>query len=172
MRRSERDLRFTKYVAARSGQLTRTAYLLCGDRHRAEDLVQIALTKLYVAWNRVDRSATIDAYVPQILVRASIDESRRPWRRREVADGHDRGHLPARDGEPDVGSPVFAALAALPPGQRAAVVLRYWNDLSVEETARLIGCSRSTVKTQASRGLERLRAALESTPSANGANHE
>ncbi|QNN54086.1 SigE family RNA polymerase sigma factor [Nocardioides mesophilus] len=172
MRRSDRDRRFTQYVVARSPQLTRTAYLLCGDPHRAEDLVQIALTKLYLAWDRVDRSDTIDAYVRQILVRACIDESRRPWRRREVTDGQDRSGMPGKETEPQVESAVFAALRALPPGQRAAVVLRYWNDLSVEETARLIGCSRSTVKTQASRGLERLRAALAPTPSTSGAHDE
>ena len=172
MRRGDRDRRFTEYVVARSPQLTRTADLLCGDRHRAEDLVQVALTKLYLAWDRVDRSDTIDAYVRQILVRASIDESRRPWRRREVDDAQGGVTFTAPEVESHLGSVVFDALRALPRGQRAAVVLRYWNDLSVEETARLLGCSQSTVKTQASRGLQRLRAALNATPSTPGASHE
>jgi RNA polymerase sigma-70 factor (sigma-E family) len=172
MRRAERDRRFTEFVVEASPRLQRTAFLLCGDRHRAEDLVQVALTKLYVAWDRVDRTDTVHAYARQILVRACIDESRRPWRSREVIDGQDRTELAASPVETHVGSPVFEALHALPPGQRAAVVLRYWNDLSVEDTARAIGCSRSAVKTQAARGLERLRRALSETPTATGACHD
>jgi RNA polymerase sigma-70 factor (sigma-E family) len=151
-RRAERDREFAAYVAARSPQLLRTAYLLCGDRHRAEDLVQVTLTKLYVAWERVEKRDALDAYARQAMVRASGDESRRPWRRREVPSGDDRAAVG--------GSAVFDELRRLPPRQRAAVVLRYWNDLSVEETATLMGCSANAVKTHAARGLAKLRVAL------------
>lgn len=160
MKRADRDRRFTEFVISASPWLQRTAFLICGDRHHADDLVQIALTKLYVKWDRVGSSDSLRAYTRQILVRACIDESRRPWRRREVIDGADRSDLVPAPAPELVDSAVFDALRALPSGQRAAVVLRYWNDLSVEETARMIGCSKSTVKTQAARGLDRLRQAL------------
>ncbi len=78
MKRTERDRAFTEFVASATPQLQRTAYLMCGDRHRAEDVVQTALTKLYVAWERAS-SETVYAYARQIVVRACIDESRRPW---------------------------------------------------------------------------------------------
>lgn len=161
--RERRDREFTAYVAERSVDLKRTAYLLCADPHRAEDLVQTALTKLYVAWDRIERRGAVDAYARQILVRAAIDESRRPWRREFATDRPPEGALPF----PEYDDGLLAELAALPPRQRTAVVLRYWNDLSVEETARLMGCTASTVKTQAARGLERLRTLL-ATPATEG----
>lgn len=163
-RRERRDREFTAYVEARSVDLKRAAYLLCGDSHRAEDLVQAALTKLYVAWERVERRGALDAYARQILVRTAIDESRRPWRR-EVISEH--AHEVASTAE-EYDDELLAELAKLPPRQRAAVVLRYWNDLSVEETARLMDCSPSTVKTQAARGLERLRTLLAPTAAGGG----
>lgn len=160
MKRSERDDSFTQFVVTASPRLQRTAYLMCGDRHRAEDVVQTALAKLYVAWDRVESSGTEFAYARQIVVRACIDEARRPWFRREVASGRDQTEVPAASEFSHVEVPVLDVLKQLPPGQRAAVILRYWNDLSVEETAQVMGCSRSTVKTQSSRGLEQLRQAL------------
>lgn len=169
---AERDREFSEYVAARSLALTRTAYLLCGDRHRAEDLVQTALTKLYVAWGRARRADSIDAYVRKILVRASIDDSRRPWRRREfmfAASMPDTGSPPTDE---SYQSPLLDELRCLPHGQRAAVVLRYWHDVSVEETADLLNCSTSTVKTQSARGLRRLREALAANTESNEAHCE
>ncbi|CAN5500445.1 SigE family RNA polymerase sigma factor [soil metagenome] len=160
MRRTERDGPFTEFVVTASPRLQRTAYLMCGDRHRAEDVVQTALAKLYVAWDRVESSGTEFAYARQIVVRACIDEARRPWFRREVTTGRDPAEAQAPPEFSHVETPVLEALRQLPPGQRAAVVLRYWNDLSVEESAQVMGCSRSTVKTQASRGLDQLREAL------------
>ena len=155
-----RDREFTVFVEQGSGQLARTAYLLCGDMHRAEDLVQIALAKMYVAWSRVRRADSIDAYARQVLVRVCIDESRRPWRR-ETVHAELRRDVAGPQGDLPFESPVLDELRRLPAGQRAAVVLRYWHDLSVEETADLMSCSRSTVKTQSARGLERLRAVLD-----------
>src|SRR5690349_23733214 len=79
-----RDEEFSAYVAQRRTQLRRIAYLLCGDVHKAEDLVQTALMKVYVAWPRVQRAGNVDAYVRRILVNSNVDESRRPWRREEA----------------------------------------------------------------------------------------
>src|SRR3954454_13317924 len=80
-RSEERDRAFVEYVAARRAVLYRTAYLICGDAHRADDLVQIALAKAYVAWPRLQRAGNVDAYVRRILVNAHVDEPRRGWRR-------------------------------------------------------------------------------------------
>ncbi|NEA30998.1 SigE family RNA polymerase sigma factor [Streptomyces sp. SID13031] len=150
-----RDEEYSEYVAQRRTQLRRIAYLLCGDVHKAEDLVQTALLKLYVAWPRVQRAGNVDAYVRRILVNSGIDESRRPWRREdaglegiemltpEVLDVEDRRAL-------------MEALASLPAGQRQVVVLRYFVGLSVEETAADLHCRPGTVKSQCSRALARL----------------
>ncbi len=158
-RRQERDRSFGEYVAARRAHLYRTAYLLCGDPHRAEDIVQLALTKLYVAWPRVSRLDSVDAYVRRIVVNAHIDETRRPWRReRPVETGLDR---PADDAvAPEDSDALWTALRGLAPGQRRAVVLRHYWGLSVEETAADLGISPGTVKSQTSDALARLRAAL------------
>ncbi|CAL9667806.1 RNA polymerase sigma-E factor [Actinosynnema sp. ALI-1.44] len=154
----ERDREFAEFVAARALVLRRTAYLLCGDWHRAEDLVQTALTKLYVAWPRIRRDGGLDAYARKILVRAAIDESRRGFRSRETVVERLPDTPVAGAGHADLD--VREALAALPKGQRAVVVLRYWEDLSITETARLLGRSEGTVKSQAAKGLATLRELL------------
>jgi RNA polymerase sigma-70 factor (sigma-E family) len=164
----ERDAAYVEYVAARQLHLRRIAYAVCGDWHRADDLLQIALTKLYVAWPRVHRDGSPDAYVRRIIVRSNIDESRRPWRReRSGLDGHDS----AVEAAPDVEdrSALFAALQSLPEMQRKVVVLRHWLGLSVEETASELRISAGTVKSHSSRGLSSLQRVLgESTASAEG----
>lgn len=159
MRRSDREAEFTEYVDARRAQLSRTAYLLCGDSHRAEDLVQTALVKLYLAWPRVRRDGNVDAFARRVLVNAHIDETRRPWRReRWGLDGHDEGVAPAETVEDrDV---LLTALAGLPEGQRKVVVLRHFVGLSVEETAHDLGISTGTVKSQTSHALKRLESVL------------
>jgi RNA polymerase sigma-70 factor (sigma-E family) len=156
----DRDREFQAYFEARVAVVRRTAYLLCGDWHRAEDLAQTALAKLYVAWPRVNRNGQVDAYVRKIVVRAAIDDSRRWFRRREtaVAAVPDIHPAPAPGSEDIVD--VRRALAELPAGQRAAVILRYWEDLPIAETAELLGCSEGTVKSQASKGLAALRLLL------------
>ena len=156
MRAAQRDREFTEFVAARQVHLRRIAYAVCGDWHRAEDLLQTALTKLYVAWPRLHRDGREEAYVRRIIVRANVDEHRRPWRR-EVAglDGHDR---PAREGlGVEERSALFDALQALPVMQRKVVLLRHWLGLSVAETARELGICTGTVKSHASRGVAALR---------------
>ena len=148
------DDQFVEFVRARTTALRRTAFLLCGDWHHAEDLVQTALIKLFRAWPKVSHGGE-DAYARQVLVRVAIDESRRFWRReRAAAELPDN---PAPEGSADLSLDVRRALATLPVRQRAIVVLRYWEDLSVAEVARLLGCPQGTVKTQASRGLAKLR---------------
>ncbi|SDN19793.1 SigE family RNA polymerase sigma factor [Allokutzneria albata] len=159
---ADRDSEFAEYMESRANVMRRTAYLLCGDWHRAEDLVQIALTKIYVAWPKLNRNGSVDAYSRQVLVRSAIDESRRAFRRRETPVDA-LPDVPADSRRLDEAMDVRKALAALPAGQRAAVVLRYWEDLSVEETARAMRCTQGTVKSQAAKGLAALRKLLSHT---------
>lgn len=155
----DKDGEFVEFVRAKHGHVRRTAYLLCGDWHLAEDLAQATLLKLYRSWSKVRRADSVDAYWRKVLVRTVIDH-RRPMKRSErpVAEAPD---LPAAEVEPGHGVDVQRALAKLPPGQRAAVVLRYWEDQSVTQTAKLLKCSEGTVKSQCSKGLAALRGELE-----------
>lgn len=156
---SAHDEAFTAFVAARRPHLVRVAYALCGDWHRADDLVQTSLLKLYASWRRVEPGSE-EAYVRTILVRAHIDQTRRPWWKRERS-----GDLPERPGPADQveeRSELFEALQELPEMQRKVVVLRHWLQLSVAETARELRISEGTVKSHSSRGLAGLRTCLES----------
>jgi RNA polymerase sigma-70 factor (sigma-E family) len=154
--KAEDDAGFREFARARTLALRRTAYLLCGDWHLAEDLVQTALIKLYGAWSRVKDSQGVDKYMRQILLRCWFDERRRPWRRKERRDGMvpETTHFDRPAGISDA---LLTALAQLPPKQRAAVVMRYCNDLPIAEVAAAMRCSEGTVKSQTSRGLETLR---------------
>ncbi len=156
---TDRDIAFAAYFAARSGSMRATAYLLCGDWHRAEDLVQTAFSKLYLVWNRVSRHEALDAYVRQILVRTFLDERRRGWWRRERVTETQTDRSVAPD-SPESRLDLLSALAQVPPRQRAVLILRYWEDLSVDETAAALDCSAGTVKSQAARGLHALREVL------------
>ena len=153
---SDRDAAFAEYFAARSGAMRGTAFLLCGDWHRAEDLVQTAFTKLYTHWHRVARHEALDPYVRQVLIRTFIDDGRRGWWRRERPQDTPVEQVAAQASTDDR-LVLMQALAGVPPRQRAVLVLRYWEDLSVEETAAALGCSAGTVKSQAARGLNALR---------------
>ncbi|HET6292001.1 MAG TPA: SigE family RNA polymerase sigma factor [Kribbella sp.] len=155
MARRTRDEEFSEYVVQRRTQLRRIAYLLCGDVHKAEDLVQTALMKLYLAWPRVQRAGNVDAYARRILVNSGIDESRRPWRREDPGlEGLDRTLAEGTAIEDHTA--LMDALASLPLGQRQVVVLRHFLGMSVEETATDLQCSTGTVKSQSSRALARL----------------
>ena len=154
-------MQFHDFVAARRPQLVQTATALTvGDPHLAEDLVQSTLTKLYVAWPAFQRADNPDGYVRRVLVNALTDERRRMWRRRErsMADVPD---LAVDAIGSRVGHPVRKALRDLPPRMRAAIVLRYFLDLGVAETADALGCSEGTVKSQTAKAMEHLRTALE-----------
>lgn len=155
---SERDGGFAAYFAARSNAMRNTAYLLCGDWHRAEDLVQTSFVKLYRVWGRVVDERAKDAYLRKIILRTFLDERRRGFfRREEVRGEHDDLAAPAT-GSPEDQLMLLHALADVPPRQRAVLVMRFWEDMSVEETARAMRCSVGTVKSQCSRGLQTLRA--------------
>jgi RNA polymerase sigma-70 factor (sigma-E family) len=161
-----RDDGFTAYVVGRRAHLFRAAYLLCGDPHRAEDIVQTALAKLYVAWPRASRADSVDAYVRRVIINSHLDEKRRPWRR-EAPTSDDRLDRPARTGvAPEDSDALWAALRELGPKQRRVVVLRHYWGLSVEETAADLGVSPGTVKSQTSAALEKLRSVLlaDATP--------
>lgn len=160
MRRGDRDTAFTAYVAARQGPMRRLAFALCGDWHHADDMLQQAFTKLYLAWPRLQREGVEDAYLRRILVRVSIDESRRAWRRRERSglDGFDRAVVPT--GGIEESDAILTALAKLPVMQRKVVVLRFWMDLSVDETAHDLGVAPGTVKSHTARAMARLRELL------------
>lgn len=158
-RGEKRTEQFVAYVAARRPQLRRTAYLICGDWHTADDLVQTALAKLYVAWPRIHTDGAEDAYVRRIIVHAHIDDRRRPWHRVLVGlDGFDQS-APEPVSLEDTDA-LSTALRGLPERQRTTVVLRYWCGLSVEETAADMGCSVGTVKSQTARAVASLRNAL------------
>ena len=157
-----RDAAFAEFVAARQTHLRRVAYTICGDWHRAEDLLQTALIKLYVAWPRLRDPSAAEAYTRRILVRTNIDDSRRPWRRESTVlsehDGPINTEIPDEERHP-----VVDALQELPLMQRKAVVLRHLIGLSVSETADALGIAEGTVKSQPSRGLTALEKALAST---------
>jgi RNA polymerase sigma-70 factor (sigma-E family) len=138
------------------------AYALCGDWHSAEDIVQSALAKLYVAWPRVRRAGAEDAYVRQTILRTAIDESRRPWRRESAGlEGFDHPVGPGLD--PGDRHDLVNALLQLPEMQRRTVVLRHWLGLSVAETAQDLRISEGTVKSHTSRALERLHQLMTET---------
>ena len=170
---ANRDEQFRAYVVASRGGLVRTAtFLASGDRFHAEDLVQTALMRLYVAWPRV-RIETVDAYARKAMLNALIDDRRRPFARNERSHSEvpdlELEELPATETE----TAVFHALADIPPRMRAAVVLRHLCELSVAETADALGCSEGTVKSQTARALAQLRTALSSIrPATNRGSRE
>ena len=148
---------FRSYVAARSPALLRTAYLLSGNRADAEDLLQTALAKTYLAWDRIADRGAVDGYVRRVLVNTQTSW----WRRRKV-DEYATGTLPERPGRDatadlDLHDALWTALSTLPKRQRAMVVLRYYEDLSEAETAQVMGVSVGTVKSTTSRALAKLR---------------
>jgi RNA polymerase sigma-70 factor (sigma-E family) len=163
------DADFRAFVEQRWGQLNRTAYLLTGDRGIAEDLVQAALEKAHRHWARILRKDAPEVYVRRVMVNTALS-----WRRRRrvaevplLAGDESRGATDDPYGRADTRYEVLAALRRLPPRTRAVLVLRYFEDLSEAEIARALRCSPGSVKSQASRGLARLRAELtapESTP--------
>lgn len=163
---------FVEFAAVMSPRLRRTAFLLCGDWHTAEDLAQTALAKVFVAWREIRRHDAVHAYANRTLVNAYLAQ-RRLKRTGELLTGWfpDRA-APAPALETKM--VVLDALATLPPRARAVVVLRYWADLSVEQVADVLGCSTGNVKALSSRALHRLHTVLgealaESGPPSAGA---
>lgn len=157
--RAKLDEEYVEYVRARLPVLRRTAYQLTGDAHRGDDLVQQTLTKLYVKWRRAREADNLDAYARTILVRVFLDERRLLWSRVRLVDALPESPT-ATDGAAEDRALVRAALARVPPRQRAVLVLRFLDDLPVDEVARILGCSPGTVKSQTSYGLATLRRLL------------
>jgi RNA polymerase sigma-70 factor (sigma-E family) len=147
---------YSDYIAIRAASIRRLAYGLCGDWHLAEDLTQHAFLQLYRHWKRIDR-ATLDAYSRRIVVNAFLSDRRLRRRERVVAQPPDRP-MPVADAGGTLD--ILAALSHLPARQRALIVLRHLEDISVAEAADLLGITEGTVKSQTARGLDKLRAAL------------
>lgn len=170
MRQETRDAEFSEYVAAHRARLVRTARLLtAGDQAQAEDVVQTALTRLYVHWSRVRRADDPVAYGFRALTNTFLDERRRAHRRREVlTDDRPDTVEPAVDHE--TRSMVLAALHDLPPRQRAVVVLRHYLQYDVAATAHALGCAEGTVKSQNAKALSTLRKRLGEPISQEGPN--
>jgi RNA polymerase sigma-70 factor (sigma-E family) len=153
------DDEYVAFASHAHPSLRRTAYLLCGDWHRAEDAAQEVLIRLYRRWPRIERQEGLQPYARRVLVRILIDQSRRPWRREVAVD-----ELPEATteelGAVDDRMVLIAALSRLPPRRRACLVLRYYEELSVRDTANALGCSEGTVKSQTADGLNDLRRVL------------
>lgn len=154
------DEDFASYAQARQHHLYRTAYLLCGDWDRAQDLVQTTMVALLRSWRRVRLAENPDAYAKKVLMRTFLTERRKLRREDDL-------HAKARSGQAtsvqdgsDLRIVILDALRSLPPKPRAMIILRYWEDLSIEETAAILGCSTGNVKSQCSRSLVKLRSQL------------
>ncbi|MEJ3749636.1 SigE family RNA polymerase sigma factor [Actinomycetes bacterium KLBMP 9797] len=158
----EQRARFAEYFAARREAVRRTAYLMCGDWHWADDLTQNAFIRVASGWHRIRDPQAVDAYVHTCLVRTFLAETRRMWRRRErsVAEPPDMAGVDD-SAEATTRRLVFArALREVPPRQRVTLVCRFYQGLDVAETAAALGCSEGTVKSQTARGLATLRRLL------------
>jgi RNA polymerase sigma-70 factor (sigma-E family) len=160
---------FPDFVRSASGSLLHTAWLLTGDRHRAEDLVQGALVRTYSAWGRV-RSEDATAYARRVLVNLHTDWwRRRPWREAPVPTPPEAAEGTDPASASDDRDALVRALAALGRRERTVVVLRYYADLDVETVAGLLGVTQGTVKSAASRALAKLRVSTELAEEAAGA---
>lgn len=156
---------FVEFAEAARAQLRRTAYLMCGDWHHASDLVQEGLIRVYVAWPRLTKAGREYGYARKAVVSAFLDHVRRRSSN-EVPTEPDGDPASGLDVAESVASrtALMAGLAGLPSRQRACVVLRYFEDLSVADTAAVLGCSEGTVKSQTSRALSSLRSTFDSSP--------
>lgn len=151
---------FAEFAETAAPRLRRTAFLLCGDWHTAEDLVQTALAQVFVAWRRIQRQDAVHAYATRTLLNCYLTDRRL---KRPVEVLTDRLPDSAADerSAPETRLELLAALATLPPKSRAVVVLRYWVDLSIDEVAAMLGCSAGNVRSQSTRALAKLRVELE-----------
>ena len=160
---AQREAAFTEYVAARGPWLRKVAFLLCQDWHRADDLVQNSLIHLYARWPHAEKIHNMDGYTRKIVINTFLAEQRSPWWRR-VVPWSEQPRTQQAAADLDAAIDLAAALSALPPRQRAAIVLRYYCDLSVDETASVLSCSAGTVKSQTSRAIASLRRTLDVQP--------
>ena len=156
----QHEAEFRSFAIAQRDSLRKYAYLLCGDWFEADDIVQKSLTRLFAAWHRVEPVGA-PAYVRKIVTNVYLSHRRLSWVRREraAADLPDAASHRPQDAV-DVRLEVLAALDRLPTRQRATLILRYWEQLSVDETATAMGCSTGTVKSQSAKGLQKLKSLL------------
>jgi RNA polymerase sigma-70 factor (sigma-E family) len=167
MRRWEAPEEFDDFVRSRHVALLRFAYLLTGDPHGAADLVQESLERIGLRWRRIHRQDNPEVYVRRAILNAHINRWRRRWREHLVAETPE---VARSDREPRDDA-LWRLLATLPRQQRAVLVLRFYEDLTEADVARVLGCSIGTVKSNSSRALAKLRSALPSPATANGGEH-
>ncbi len=156
--RGNERLEYRQFAEARAAHLFRIAYLICGDWHEAEDLVQDTLAKLYVAWHRIQRNDTVDAYARRTLLNTFLSQHRLKRSTETPA-----AHLPdagSTEADVELRMTLVDALRQLPPRGRAVIVLRYLEDQSIESVAALMGVSPSAVKSLGTRALTQLREQL------------
>ncbi|TDD18010.1 SigE family RNA polymerase sigma factor [Nonomuraea diastatica] len=158
--RPDEEQDYVAYVTARLPALRRLSYYLCKDEHRADDLVQSTITRLYVHWRRAREARDLHRYVDKMLVRTFLNDQRLGWWTRVWLTDRPR-ELPCPGGDMETKVVVHDALAQVPPRQRVVLVLRFLCDLPVTEVAELLGCSAGNVKSQTARGLARLRELLD-----------
>jgi RNA polymerase sigma-70 factor (sigma-E family) len=158
---TSREDEFTAFADAASSGLLGTAFLLCGDWHTAEDLTQTTLAKLFAAWHRIRNQDAVHAYARRTLLNTYLVDCRR-GRRREflTSDAGQYADRAAEAQDPALRLALTDALATLAPKARAVIVLRYWEDMSVDQVAALLSCSPGNVKSQSARSLEKLRQLL------------
>ncbi|GAB3221700.1 SigE family RNA polymerase sigma factor [Glycomyces halotolerans] len=165
MRNDSDEAAFRSFALDQRDGLRRYAYMLCGDWHEADDIVQKSLTKLFPAWHRIEPDGAV-SYARKIVTNTYLSHLRRGWVRRERTTA--QLPEPAVQGSPqsavDTRMEVLAALERLPAKQRATIVLRYCEQLTVEETAAVMRCSIGTVKSQSSKAIRALRKLLPATP--------
>lgn len=165
---SQDEEEFRAFARARLERWRRAAYLLCHDWSSADDLVATAVARIYRHWRKVSTADNPDAYAQRMLTTVWLDEQRRPWRREQPVEHHLAGLVASDERFVDQISDrhqLMTWLAQLGPRQRAVVVLRFYFDRSVEETAALLGISEGTVKSQSARGIQTLRTlAMEGNP--------
>ncbi|MEU2613888.1 SigE family RNA polymerase sigma factor [Micromonospora sp. NPDC007271] len=155
-----RQAEFTAFVEATAPKLRRTAYLMCRDWHLAQDLTQITFAKMYAAWGRIRRTTNLEAYSRRVLMNAVFDQKkRRSDSELVLAEPPEVPHH-RPDGAVELHVALLRALATLPLRDQAIVVLRHWEDQSVETVAGVLNVSVSVVKTRNARALSRLRAVL------------
>jgi RNA polymerase sigma-70 factor (sigma-E family) len=154
------DLEFTQYAASAVSRLRDTAYLMCRDWHLADDLTQTALAKLYVAWPKVAQAQDVDAYARKVLLRSLLDHRRRRSSSELVTATLPESAAGAQD-PAELRLTLVDALGTLKPVDRAIVVLRYWDDYSVEKVASLLELSEGAVRTRSMRALTTMRALLQ-----------
>jgi RNA polymerase sigma-70 factor (sigma-E family) len=151
-------LQYHEFASVRAGQLFRIAYLMCGDWHEAQDLVQTCLAKLYASWHRIQKSESVDAYARKVLLRTYL--SHRRLRRSGEIPVAEFAESRAPGDNPELRLVLLEALATLPPRGRAVMVLRYLDDHSVESVAELLDTTPAAVKSICNRSLKQLRSLL------------